>query len=75
TISPLHIGDGTELNLNLDFVQGKDRHLEMLDLEELLQQLAEIPRAVQDLGNSLNRPGAWLWRPCSQNRQWCCRPA
>jgi CRISPR/Cas system CSM-associated protein Csm5 (group 7 of RAMP superfamily) len=50
TLSPVHIGDGDELHLNMDFVQGKNRGLDVLDVEAILDQLGSNPKAIQDFG-------------------------
>jgi CRISPR/Cas system CSM-associated protein Csm5 (group 7 of RAMP superfamily) len=50
-ITPLHIGDGVELQKNLDYLPSKEG-LRVIDPEDVLARLADNPAAVREMGNT-----------------------
>lgn len=50
-LTPLHIGDGEELQENFDFIHTKNS-LQVIDLENLLDSLAEEPDIVREIGRN-----------------------
>lgn len=49
-LTPLHIGDGQTLQANLDFIPAKDNSVLVVDIDDLLDQLADNPKAINDIG-------------------------
>jgi len=49
TLTPLHIGDGEELALNLDYVQVHSG-VEVIHTDDLLEALGDIPGAITEIG-------------------------
>jgi CRISPR/Cas system CSM-associated protein Csm5 (group 7 of RAMP superfamily) len=50
-ITPLHIGDGVELQKNLDYLPSREG-LRVIDPEDVLARLADNPAAVREIGNT-----------------------
>ncbi|MEW6259129.1 MAG: RAMP superfamily CRISPR-associated protein [Thermodesulfobacteriota bacterium] len=51
-ISPLHVGDGNKLFMNLDF-RVRPTGIEVIDFNALSEQLADIPGAIHDLSKDV----------------------
>lgn len=49
TLTPLHIGDGNELQYNLDYIKSRNA-IEVLDVESILEELGSIPGAINEMG-------------------------
>ncbi|MFA6810008.1 MAG: type III-A CRISPR-associated RAMP protein Csm5 [Desulfoplanes sp.] len=49
TLTPLHIGDGNELQYNLDYTKGRNE-IEVLDVDSILEELGSIPGAINEMG-------------------------
>lgn len=52
-LTPLHIGDGTELQNNMDYVL-KNQSVDVIDLESVLDQLSETPKAINELSRQID---------------------
>lgn len=50
-LTPLHIGDGVELQKNLDYLPSKEG-LRVIDPEDVLARLADNPAAIREIGNT-----------------------
>lgn len=48
-LTPLHIGDGNELQADMDYVRSKEG-LAVQNVDSILEELASIPRAVNEVG-------------------------
>ncbi len=51
-LSPMHLGDGNKLIVNLDFLVQNGR-VDVIDFNSLAEQLAETPKAINDLSRDV----------------------
>ena len=51
-LTPLHIGDGTELLHNLDYMF-RNKSIDVIEFDSLLECLSDYPHAITDLGKSV----------------------
>jgi hypothetical protein len=52
-LTPLHIGDGTELQSNLDYISDK-KSIDVIEFDSLLESLSDCPSAINDLSKSVS---------------------
>ena len=52
-LTPLHIGDGVELQLNMDYIS-KTGSMDVIEFDSLLESLSEYPLAINDLGKTID---------------------
>jgi CRISPR-associated protein Csm5 len=51
-LTPLHIGDGTELQHNLDYISNS-KSIDVIEIETLLESLSDYKSAINDLSKSI----------------------
>jgi CRISPR/Cas system CSM-associated protein Csm5 (group 7 of RAMP superfamily) len=51
-LTPLHIGDGTELQYNLDYISNS-KSIDVIEFDSLLESLSDYPSAINDLSKSI----------------------